>query len=197
MEKRKYNKTLRAEKEDETRLKIVEATMSLHGEVGPARTTISAIADRAGVQRLTVYRHFTEENELLDACSSHWLSLNPPPDPALWRESVAEGDWGLAILSMLYHYYDETAYMWDHCYRDRESVAALHEHMTGFDAYLDMLCDDVLASLPDARRKGKMCKAVARHAVQFATWQSLSQTGVENSEMAALMDDWLHKCPVS
>ncbi|WOI11892.1 helix-turn-helix domain-containing protein [Thalassospira lucentensis] len=197
MEKRKYNKTLRAEKEDETRLKIVEAAMSLHGEVGPARTTISAIADRAGVQRLTVYRHFSEENELLDACLLHWLSLSPPPDPTSWRESVPEGDWGLAILSMLYHYYGETAYMWDHCYRDQESVAALHEHMTGFDAYLDMLCVDVLASLPDARRKGKMCKAVARHAVQFATWQSLSQTGVENSEMAALMDDWLHKCPVS
>ena len=197
MKKRKYNKTVRAEKEDGTRQKIVEAAMNLHGEIGPERTTISAIADRAGVQRLTVYRHFPEENELLGACSSHWLSLNPPPDPVSWRESVAPVDWGLAILSMLYHYYGETAYMWDHCYRDRESVAALHGQMAGFDAYLDMLSADVLASQPAERRTGKMCHAVARHAVQFATWQSLSQTGVENSEMAALMNDWLHKCPVS
>ena len=98
---------------------------------------------------------------------------------------------------MLYHYYGETAYMWDHCYRDRENVPALHEQMKGFDGYLDMLSADALASLPAERRKGKMCQAVARHAVQFSTWQSLSQAGVENSEMAALMDDWLHKCPLS
>jgi len=195
MEKRKYNKGLRADKEGETRLRIVEAAMNLHGEVGPAQTTISAIADRAGVQRLTVYRHFPEENELLGACSSHWLELNPPPGPESWRESVATGDWAIAILSMLYQYYSETAYMWDHCYRDRANVAALDEKMKGFDAYLEMLTADMLASQDDERRRGKVCRAVAQHAVQFSIWQSLSRTGIDNAEMAALMDDWLHKCP--
>ncbi len=197
MEKRKYTKGLRADKESETRLKIVEAAMNLHGEVGPAQTTISAIADRAGVQRLTVYRHFPEENELLGASSSHWLERNPPPDPENWRESVAIEDWGIAILSMLYHYYGETAYMWDHSYRDRKNLAALNNQMKGFDAYLDMLAADVLASQFDERRTGKLCKAVARHAVQFSTWQSLTKTGIDTAEMAALMDDWLHKCPPS
>jgi AcrR family transcriptional regulator len=58
--------------------------MQLHEEIGPRATTISAIADRAGVQRLTVYRHFPDETAVFQACTAHWLSLNPPPDPADW-----------------------------------------------------------------------------------------------------------------
>jgi len=197
MKKRKYTKGLRANNESETRLKIVEAAMNLHGEVGPAQTTISAIADRAGVQRLTVYRHFPEENELLGACSSHWLDLNPPPDPASWRDSVATGDWAVTILSMLYDYYSQTAYMWEQCYRDREAVPALGEQMKGFDSYLEGLAGDVLSDQDPKRRTGKVCRAVAQHAVQFSTWQSLSNTGLDNAQMAALLDDWLRKCPAS
>ncbi len=69
---RKYELKQRAEKMSETRMRIVEATVELHEKLGPARTTISAIADRAGVQRLTVYRHFPDERSLFRACSGHW-----------------------------------------------------------------------------------------------------------------------------
>src|SRR6188768_4062572 len=81
---REYRKRKRAESEAETRQRITEATMHLHERVGPARTTVSAIADEAGVQRATVYRHFPDEEALIDACSSHWFGLNPPPDPSAW-----------------------------------------------------------------------------------------------------------------
>ena len=77
-----YRKRRRAELEDETRLRITEATVDLHGTVGPARTTVSAIAERAGVQRATVYRHFPDERALFGACSAHWIAANPPPDIA-------------------------------------------------------------------------------------------------------------------
>lgn len=69
--------------------------------------------------------------------------------------------------------------------------------MAKFDGYLEMLAVDVLVNQHDAREKSKICQAVARHALQFSTWQSLSQTGLDTVEMAALMDDWLHKCPLS
>ena len=78
---RKYELKKRAETVEETRRRIVEAAVELHGTVGPARTTVSAIADRAGVQRQTYYRHFPSERELLTACSGLWEEQHPPPDP--------------------------------------------------------------------------------------------------------------------
>src|SRR5215210_4031810 len=83
---RQYRQTRRAALQDETRLRITEAAVELHGTVGPARTTISAVAERAGVQRATLYRHFRDEAALFGACSSHWSAANPPPDPAAWAE---------------------------------------------------------------------------------------------------------------
>ena len=79
---RKYELKARAEKQAATRRRIVEATSALHEEVGPARTTVSEIARRAGVERLTVYTHFPNETELFDACGQHWMDRHPPPDPS-------------------------------------------------------------------------------------------------------------------
>src|SRR5688572_23617574 len=78
---REYKKRKRARQEEETRRRITEAAVELHGSVGPARTTISAVAERAGVQRATLYRHFPDEETLFGACSAHWAALHPPPDP--------------------------------------------------------------------------------------------------------------------
>jgi AcrR family transcriptional regulator len=77
---RKYELKRRAERMAETRQRITEAAMELHGTVGPARTTVAAIAERAGVERLTVYRHFPDEQALFAACSSHWAQDHPFPD---------------------------------------------------------------------------------------------------------------------
>ena len=83
-QKRPYKMKRRAEQEGETRLRITESAMELHGTVGPARTSICAVAERAGVRRSTVYRHFPDEAALFSACSTHWMALNPPPDLEAW-----------------------------------------------------------------------------------------------------------------
>src|SRR5215217_6605534 len=80
---RPYRKRRRAELEEETRRRITQATMELHELVGPAQTTVSAIAERAGVQRATVYRHFPDDMALITACSAHWMTLNPALDERL------------------------------------------------------------------------------------------------------------------
>src|SRR5688500_16831838 len=86
---RSYELKKRAERQEQTRMRIVEAAVALHGEVGPARTTVSAVAERAGVERHTYSRHFPDERSLLLACSGHFTALNPLPDPARW-EAIAD-----------------------------------------------------------------------------------------------------------
>src|SRR6187401_2194671 len=83
-QKRTYRMRQRAEREAQTRRRITESAVALHEEVGPARTSISAVAERAGVRRSTVYRHFPDDEALFAACSSHFRAANPPPDPAAW-----------------------------------------------------------------------------------------------------------------
>src|SRR6478735_12250408 len=87
--KRSYRLGKRADKQDETRRRIVEATVALHGTIGPARTTVSQIAERAGVQRHTFYAHFPDERSLFEACSGMALERDPLPDAAAWRELPA------------------------------------------------------------------------------------------------------------
>jgi AcrR family transcriptional regulator len=110
--KRKYELKARAEKQADTRRRITEATVALHEEVGPARTTVTEVARRAGVTRLTVYNNFPEERDLFAACQGYWLELHPPPalDPSQGAE---------AVLRLLYAWYRETARMAENVRRDR------------------------------------------------------------------------------
>src|SRR5690349_14899107 len=110
-QKRPYEKKLRAELEAQTRRRITESTIELHGTLGPAHTSISAVAARAGVRRSTVYRHFPDEVALFAACSSHWNAQNPPPDLAGWG-AIKDTDQRLQIaLGQLYAYYRATERM--------------------------------------------------------------------------------------
>src|SRR5439155_1128083 len=106
---RKYALKVRAEKQAETRRRIVEATAALHTEVGPARTTVAEIARRAGVQRLTVYNNFPEERELFEACGAYWLAGNPPPDPTAALEMKNPTERLSAALVPLYSWHPSTA----------------------------------------------------------------------------------------
>src|SRR5919107_5906511 len=102
---RKYEKKRRAEQESETRQRILEAMVDLHREVGPARTTISAIAERAGVERLTVYRHFPDERSMFEACTTHYATEVPQPDPASWADIDDPAERLRAVLLNFYDYY--------------------------------------------------------------------------------------------
>src|SRR5439155_16007019 len=115
---RKYELRQRAESINARRERIVEATVELHDSLGPARTTISAIAERAGVQRLTVYRHFPDERTLFQACSGHWAAQNPKPDPASWA-SIDDPEERLRVaLTAIYAFYRATEGMTGNLLRD-------------------------------------------------------------------------------
>jgi AcrR family transcriptional regulator len=120
MKRGKYQLKKRAEREEETRLRIVRATVELHETVGPALTTRSAIAERAGVSRPTVYSHFPDELSLGKACSALGLSENPLPDPGMW-EQIADPERRLRVaLSELYDYFRRREGLLANILRDQE-----------------------------------------------------------------------------
>src|SRR5436853_2824867 len=107
-QKRPYRMKRRAELQERTRRRITESTVELHGTVGPAHTSISAIAERAGVRRSTVYRHFPDEATLFAACSGHWREANPTPDLVTWAEIEDPGERLRQGLDELYAFYENT-----------------------------------------------------------------------------------------
>ena len=187
-EKRPYTKKIRAELQEQTRLRITESAMELHGTVGPSRTSMKAVAERAGVRRSTLYRHFPDEVALFAACSAHWRARNPRPDPAGWAK-IADPELRLrTALGEMYAYYGRTESMLANLLRDEATVPAVAERFQAFHEFLASLPDPLLAgrgARGGARRRGA---AAVGHALAFATWRSLTrEQGLSDDEAAELM----------
>lgn len=174
---REYKKRIRAQQEEETRQRITEAAMELHGSVGPARTTISAVAERAGVQRATVYRHFPDEFALFGACSAHWAQLHPPPDPSAWV-AIDDPDERLrAALADVYAWYGSDERMFVNIFRDVELVPAMQPPVAAMSGLFEHLVAELGRGRPERGRARKRVAAAIAHAVSFQTWQALARDG--------------------
>lgn len=188
--KRSYKMSERAKSQEETRQKIVEATMHLHEELGPRNTSISAIAERAGVQRLTVYRHFPDETAVFQACTAHWLSLNPPPDPASWTDMPDPIKRLRAALGAFYDYFSRTHKMWTVSFRDVGEVLALQQPMAEVAKFLGGVADDLIISFGETR-DSNLVDPTIRHALHFQTWMNLEDQGLSNEDKLDLVALWL------
>jgi AcrR family transcriptional regulator len=183
---RTYTKVRRAAAEEATRERIVEALIALHEEVGPARTTVSAVAQRAGVERLTVYRHFPDEPAMLRACSAHWNALHPPP--------AASPDTGDPVadcrrtILRLYGWYRTNAAMLTQISTDARSMPVVAALLAPFDAHLD----EVAAELDGrwSRRSSRRAQTI-RHALELSTWRSLERLTGSDRVAAVLAAGWL------
>lgn len=187
-EKRPYHKKRRAELEEDTRRRITESAVELHGTLGPARTSMSAVAEHAGVRRSTLYRHFPGEEALFEACSSHWRAANPPPDPGTWA-AIADADERLRVaLGELYPDYRRTEPMRSNLLRDEATHAVTARLMRGYHEYL-AAARDVLMKGRTGRGRGRArVQAAIGHALAFATWRSLAvDQGLDDDDAAELM----------
>ena len=161
----------RAEQVDQTRQRIVEATVALHGSVGPAATTIAAIAEKAGVTRLTVYRHFPDEDALFAACSAHWIARQQLPDPGAWSRIGDPAARLRAGLADLYRFYRAGAGMLTGIYRDFTALPEAHQQrLRERDSDLGDVLAAPFSGAEDDRRR---LRAVIGHATSFWTWRSL------------------------
>lgn len=184
---RKYELKRRAENVEETRRRIVEAAVELHGTVGPAHTTVSAIAERAGVQRQTYYRHFPDERRLFAACSGLWEEQHPLPDPEGLLAVPAGPERLRAGLTALYAFYEAGEDMLANIVRD----APVHE-VTAETAQLQMRplgrLRDVVADGLVPKGGSPRIEALLDLSLDFTTWQSLvRRSGLPREEAVDLV----------
>jgi AcrR family transcriptional regulator len=186
---RQYVKKVRAEREEETRQRIVEAAVALHLERGPAQTSIAAVAERAGVNRVTVYRHFPDTRTLLEACSVHAAKLHPPPDLDGWRRIADPRKRTQVGLTQLYDYFRRTEAGWANVLRDAELDPLVREMAEKRRmAYLRDARDVLLAPWPKRPSRRPLLKAVLALAVDFRTWQTLARReALDDRAAVALM----------
>jgi AcrR family transcriptional regulator len=187
-ETRKYEKKRRAELEAETRRRITESAVELHGTVGPSRTSISAVAERAGVRRSTVYRHFPDEAALFAACSTHWEQENPLPDLERWA-LIEDPDERLgSALGELYAFYSRTERMMENLHRDEVTTPLVRHHFTPFHEYLFAAGDALTRGWPARGRRRQETRAAIGHALAFPTWRSLTrEQGLDDGQAVEMM----------
>lgn len=185
---RAYRKRRRAEMEAATRERITEATVELHGTIGPARTTVSAIAERAGVQRATVYRHFPDQASLFVACTQHWRDRNPAPDLTGWAEIRPPAERFRFALGELYGWYGRTEQMAELVRRDAEALPAMRPSIESMQGYFEAAVDVLLQGRRGRGAHRRRLRAGIGHAVAFETWRSLvRRQGLSDAEAVDLM----------
>jgi AcrR family transcriptional regulator len=183
---RKYELKKRAEGQERTRQRIVEAAVRLHRTKGPARTTLSDVARAAGVQRHTLYRHFPEERDLLLACSGHFAEHEPPPDPSAWSGLAESGERLRAGLTALYTWYEQVQDMFATVLRDAE-VHPLVQEMRDLRGAQPMA--RIRASLAEGLSADVRPQAALSLALDFRAWQRLTASGLDAAAAADLMAD--------
>ena len=167
---RSYNQKKRAEQQAETRQRIVEAAVDLHSDIGPAATTISMVADKAGVQRHTVYAHFPDERSLLMACSGHTAEHFPPPDAAAWKAISDPRERLTAALTAIYTWFESNAQRLSCVLRDAEIHALTKEVSAMRFGPVMKAWREVLGEKLNAKQQAMLAVALS-----FYTWRTLVQ----------------------
>ena len=188
---REYQLKDRAQQQAETRRRIIEAVVGLHEEVGPARTTIVEIADRAQVSRPTVYSHFPDERSLITACSQHWALANPRPDPAAWKKIANPRTRLRTALEQLYAYYAPREQILANVIRDSTLMPSVSEALQQtIGPYLQSAAEALATGWGSRPRDRRKQLAVLELALHVHTWQTLTRSGgLMNKEAAGLMSE--------
>jgi AcrR family transcriptional regulator len=186
--KRPYKMKRRAELEAQTKQRITESAVELHGTLGPAHTSMKAVAERAGVPRSTVYRHFADDEALFGACSAHWAAENPPPDVSQWQKIHDPDERLEAALDELYAYYRRAGDMLDKLLRDEAQVPIVAKLFAPYHQLMEAVTEILMRGRGmRGKARDRTCAAIG-HAISFRTWQQLTEeASLGDGEAAELM----------
>jgi AcrR family transcriptional regulator len=172
-QKRPYRMKARAELQQRTRQRITESAVELHGTLGPARTSMSAVAEHAGVRRSTLYRHFPDEAALFVACSSHWMAQHPLPDLERWAAISDPGERLQTALTELYAYYGDAEPMLSNILRDVDVMESVQKQFALVRRYMQAAHETLMTGRRGRGRSNRSARAAVGHALAFTTWRSL------------------------
>jgi AcrR family transcriptional regulator len=193
MKRGKYELKKRAERQEQTRLRIARATLELHESVGPALTTRSAIAQRAGVTRPTVYSHFPDDLSLGKACSSLDLSENPLPDPGRWEEISDPEERLRSALTDLYSYFGRREQLWANVLRDQqllysnddpEALEADAEIMGPILLHWEQMKETIASGWGPSEGIPRLLLGAIGLALDFQAWRAMVRTQSMSDEQA-------------
>ena len=186
--RRPYRLQRRAESKAATHQKLARAAFELHSTIGPARTTVTAIAERAGVQRLTVYRHLPDQEAIFAACSAYSFAGDPPPDPEAWHTLLLETR-PRDALQQLYGYYRRKRRLLTNLHRDA-AIPVVADALASRRGTLEKAAAILLESMGggSGAKADRLLVASVRHALEFTTWQSLAEShGLSDEEVVEVM----------
>jgi AcrR family transcriptional regulator len=169
---RKYELRKRAERQEETRRRIARAVYELHATVGPANTTVSGVAERAAVDRVTVYRHFPDQLSLYRACLAHWTSEVPLPDETTWTSIEDPLERLRVALRDLYKHYEINEGLWANGWRDFPRVPLLMQADAPVFAHFERMRVVLMRGWGSAQANEHILSAAIGHALEFPTWES-------------------------
>ena len=201
MKRGKYKLKKRAERQEETRLRITRAALELHETIGPSLTTISAIAERAGVGRPTVYSHFPDELSLFRACTSLGQSEYPAPDPGQWEE-IADPERRMRVaLTELYDYFRRREGLWTNILRDQEMPHLrdnpdVHEVMQPIFAHWERMQRTLAAGWQPHNGHSRALLGAIGVALDFQTWKTMvRKQGLTDEQAIDLMVSMVRCAP--
>ena len=168
---RSYQLKRRAERQDQTRQRIIEAAIALHQTIGPAATTVSQIAEQAQVGRVTVYRHFPDESTLAHACSGQYFESHPFPDPDRWKAIQDPSERLRTGLREVYAYHRATEAMMTRVLADARD----HPVVAPYHAHWQRAADVLTAAWPARGRRRTLLRAGIALALSFDTWRTLAR----------------------
>lgn len=186
---RQYHQSARAESAAATRQRIVEAAVELHRSLGPARTSLSAVAREAGVSRPTLYAHFPDEASLFQACTMHWLSQDPPPDPGAWAEIDHPAERVAVALEEIYSHYSRNEELIDNVFRDMYVVESMRSfNVPLMEAGFAAMTETLASAFDDDEAAASRRRAIVSVAISFATWKVLvMRQGLSDQDAVDLM----------
>jgi AcrR family transcriptional regulator len=181
---RKYEQKERATSMGRTRDRIIEATLALHSSVGPGRTSIAQIAERAGVQRHTVYRHFPSQQELLEACSQHYWTTHQWRPVECWSD-VRDAASLQRELTALYGFYEQNQDVIFRTLHDAAEDPGIEVSLRAYREYVAAVRASLVGSLASSSAGSPDLEVMIEHALAFETWYQLCHGAGATSEQAA------------
>ena len=185
--KRRYRMVRRQTAVEQTRERIVAATFDLHATIGPSRTTIRAIADRAGLQRHTVYAHFPDLDSLYEACTVHGIRSTGMPGPDGWRTIDRPLERLRHALTEMVAWYGTNEQMLGNVLFDVDPSAPPPTAPDPFEVRMVELSGALMEGWVVKPDRRLVVEAVVGHALAFTTWRSLSGGGLNDDQVVAIL----------